>query len=581
MSVLLCFRLGESPEHRRRRARARQSLERQGFGDIRVERHGALEMWLARSPKGEHGDAKLATVHAGSLAVLGCPLPSARQMRAIVETVARTGSMRAAIPPGLAPGTLALALRVGNRIYLASDDLDTLRWYGLVDGTVYATSWLTLVECMEQADLDPLSAAQYVIHGAWHGDRTPVSQVVAMPAGAVWHVGSPKIAELRVTPADFKDDRSFSTRAEAIDWFADHYGRALERLRTRFADRFSTALSGGFDSRLLLALLWSRGERPSVFVYGAPASPDVDIARAVCAGLGLRLEHHDKTAIDAAAPGGPDIEQAVRFFDGLPVDGAIDRGSDRMTRQRQNHGGRVSLNGGGGEILRNFFYLGDRMLSADAMVAAFYDGHLAGAFVDDRLRHAVRASMVNTLGDVLGVGSARTTRSTAELAYALFRCRYWMGRNNAIANRYGSFCTPLLDLPAVRAAASLPLSWKVAGAFEAALIHRVSADVAVVRCEYGLDLGRGPSSLARLAERMRYLRPISLRRWPTMVRNRRDGAPALHALEDSLASPLSLRDGAMSTLFRLDRLGEPGRLRRAATLEHLIRTRGLNLRANG
>ena len=67
-------------------------------------------------------------------------------------------------------------------------------------------------------------------------------------------------------------------------------------LSSAFGDRISTALSGGYDSRLMLALLRACGVAPYVYVYGYEDDCDVQVARSIAAGEGFALVHTDKQA---------------------------------------------------------------------------------------------------------------------------------------------------------------------------------------------------------------------------------------------------------------------------------------------
>ena len=88
----------------------------------------------------------------------------------------------------------------------------------------------------------------------------------------------------------------------------DHVDRVVAALDPVFdsivgsaGDRIDTAISGGYDSRLILALLRARGVRPRLHVYGSDADSDVRIARQICAGEGLTLEHIDKSRLKLPA----------------------------------------------------------------------------------------------------------------------------------------------------------------------------------------------------------------------------------------------------------------------------------------
>jgi asparagine synthase (glutamine-hydrolysing) len=338
------------------------------------------------------------------------------------------------------------------------------------------------------------------------------------------------------------------------------------------------ALSGGFDSRLILAGLMARGCRPGVFVYGDPGSADVRIATAIAQAEELRCEPIDKGAIDRGEPplDAQRLEEACRFLDGLPVDGIVDRGADRYTRRLQAAGGALALNGGGGEILRNFFHLPDRGYTAAELVRAFYGGADARALRRTEDLRAVHEGMASSIARSVGA-SGRLSRKQVELAYPLFRCRYWMGRNNAVSSRWGRFATPLLDRWLVRVGAGLPLAWKAAGGFEAEVIASLHRGVASHPSTYGFAFTEPPGLRARWDEWSSCVRPVPLRPWIASVRRSLQGRRS--APSGLLAECRRLLGGPWGIEALVDpaRLAGDGALQRAVTLEHLVRTRGVRV----
>ena len=104
-----------------------------------------------------------------------------------------------------------------------------------------------------------------------------------------------------------------------------------------------------------MALLLERGATPSIHVYGRPEDGDVTVAKHVAANEGFALSHVDKSTF---APVEPDdfadvIERNFLAFHGHPPDGLFENGSDLDTRIELSRGGRLMLNGGGGEVFRN------------------------------------------------------------------------------------------------------------------------------------------------------------------------------------------------------------------------------------
>ncbi|HRO60521.1 MAG TPA: hypothetical protein PK177_15375, partial [Burkholderiaceae bacterium] len=326
------------------------------------------------------------------------------------------------------------------------------------------------------------------------------------------------------------------------------------------------------------AALLEQGERPRLFVYGDEQSEDVPIARAIAQGEGISLNVVDKGAMNRgfAQPGLEDLMRNALFFDGLPNDGIDDPGADRQTRLEQSAGGFIALNGGGGEIFRNFFHLPDRRYRARDIVHAFYRGFDAGVFrragglqdYETGLARSIARSA--GLPDVDEAADLRLTREQVELVYPFFRCHHWMGLNNSLSVRYGYFATPLVDLTLVRQAAALPLAWKQAGRFESRLIAALHPGVARHDSAYGFRFSDGPDARARRSEWLTGIRPVHVRPLINALRRR------LH--KERVSPQLVARCRAMlpgewrlDPLLDLDRLPADDAFERALSVEVVSR----------
>jgi hypothetical protein len=277
---------------------------------------------------------------------------------------------------------------------------------------------------------------------------------------------------------------------------------------------------------LILAGLLASGNCPGLFVYGDSTSEDIRIARSVADSAGIYLDVIDKSVLNGPTPR-PDLDQLVRsalFFDGLPNDGIYDPGADRQTRLEQNAQGCIALNGGGGEIFRNFFHLPNRTLHAVDIVRAFYRGFDPDVFRRPDGLGSYEDNLVSSIGHSLGLDNAtgpqRLSRQQVELLYPLFRCHHWMGVNNSVGIRHGYYATPLVDLTMVRLAASLPLAWKNAGRLESQLIARLHPGVANEPSAYGFRFSDGPDWRARFSEWATCMRPVSARPFINATRRR-------------------------------------------------------------
>ncbi|MGD8396441.1 MAG: asparagine synthase-related protein, partial [Candidatus Eiseniibacteriota bacterium] len=181
----------------------------------------------------------------------------------------------------LLPVTYAGARLRGDRLELVADRLGShplyvrRRPYGLVFGT----SALLLALLEPRSRLDPLTVAALLCFGQPLGRRTLFEDVEALPAGAVgtWTArGStqhaPDWPPLEAACGHLAD------RARAL-------GAALEAAVTagHHAGQAGLLLSGGLDSRLLLALLAPVQGPLAAYTFGADGCLDIQLARRVTA----------------------------------------------------------------------------------------------------------------------------------------------------------------------------------------------------------------------------------------------------------------------------------------------------------
>jgi len=495
--------------------RAARSLERQGF-----ERAAQIE-W--------DGGGVVTWAHPGQRQTEDCivqtPLGTAccvgplwfrghfgrHALAALLEVVHATGRLE----ESALRGNFALFLDTGDHTWLLNDALGFVHVYGSDDGCFISTSWLATCAYLKHVELDAASVTEYVLVGAAHSCQSVARGVSLLPLGQVRDLRRRR-AWQRFPDGFGSNAPVFGSPEEAVEAVTDHLRKVSAEVASAFPARVNTALSGGFDSRLIVAGLLAAGLQPRLFVYGDDGSIDVTIARSVANAIDLALNAIDKSELnrDLPMPDLESLEQSALFFDGLPNDGIDDRGADRRTRLQQTADGSIALNGGGGEIFRNYFHLPDRAFTARDIVRAFYRGFSRGVFRDRDSLANYEARLAASIQNIVGMseaGKERLTRAQVELLYPLFRCHYWMGVNNSVSVRHGYYATPLADRESVRLAQRLPLRWKNAGAFQSRLVVALHPGIAAQPSAYGFRFDEGPDWKARLAEWATCARPVRLR----------------------------------------------------------------------
>lgn len=465
-------------------------------------------------------------------------------------------------------GSFLVALAKEGELWLLNDRVGMIRLYTIPALGAMCTSWLACADTIDSLQLDEFGAQEYILLGANHGDRTPVAGIgISDPSLALELIGHRSVAV--TTLDDWIGNEAPTTLEAAVETCAEILHDRISVVGRALDNKVRSALSGGFDSRLLVAASLSAGIRPDLFVYGAAGDEDVRVAKAAAAAVDLPLRHVDKSLHTAAPPPADLVElrAILAFFDGIPPDGLEISGIDRLTRIAQSADGHVALNGGGGEIMRNFFYLPDGRFTAGQIEQVFYRPYVTAVFNSREQCEAFRFGMETSIARLVGPG--RLDRQIVELIYPLFRNRYWAGRNNSLAARLGDFLTPLLDPALIILCARLPLAWKNDGLLQSHCIARLSPPLGRVPLGYGFAPLDGPGRRLRLKAWLERHRPVLLRGYSASLKQllSRRGNRTMPPLARLLPG-----EWAVARTLRTERLSQADQLIRALTLESLIRT---------
>jgi len=442
---------------------------------------------------------------------------------------------------------------------------------------VFSSSFPVMFELAARLSVDPIAVYQQVFQEATFGGRTLFNEIARMKVGTAY-----VLDDACSTTTSLGSEEAPDTRDELdfhVQRMHHRLSRQFEAIAACFGAHIDSALSGGYDSRLLLALCREQQVTPHLHVYGKDSSPDVQVAKRLCQGEGITLSHEDKSAYPAVTPEQfPDIVRNNFYaFQGNCADGILDNGSDLDTRRSRTRGGRLLLNGGGGEVMRNFFYLPDRSYRVQELLWSFYSRFDPAVTTSRFSERAYYDSLARSIREQTGIESGRLDRHSVEYLYAGFRCTYWMGQNNAINNQFGWFLTPFVDQYIARPAHDIPISLKNHGRFQGALINTISPALANYPSDYGHNF-QGPVPLKRrLKDWTTLARPPLLRKYTYRLKKQsRQHWP--YYLQDSFVKQI-LPHGFdyMQAFFQLQKITDAEQFKRICTIEYLLQHTGASL----
>ncbi|MBI1182358.1 MAG: hypothetical protein GC201_17590 [Alphaproteobacteria bacterium] len=488
-------------------------------------------------------------------------------------------AFHAAFDPAAPPwarcrGHYAVILRKAGVLALVTDGLGSYHVYHRRDEPVFSSSFVAVLDSVAEPAPDPVGIFQYAWNGSCFGDRTVFDNVRLLPAPAIVTLGG----QARIVEHGPAIDLFAPPAADALPALAREQAERLRPLFRAYAGLaplpVRTALSGGYDSRLVLAALLDAGVTPDLFVFGGAGDPDVACARRVAEGEGLALRHLDKGAAPVPDPDAfaAQVRRDLTVFDGLKYDGLFDPGADYDDRMARQAGDAVVLNGSAGEIYRNFFYLPDRPTSLGDLVSAFFSRYdpsaMTRAFDEAAYRDALAADMMG----VLGIDRPKVARPLIEALYPLFRGRYWSSRDVSVNQRFGRMLYPFLEPAVIETTNNIPYAAKAFGRLEAAMIARLSPALAGYPMAYGFAPAEPPPLAHRLSLLASIHRPVWLRR--RAYRLSRHGAAPAWLGREHLCRVMDVNMPYMKALFRLAALRDPEVLNRVATVEYLCQRAG-------
>lgn len=480
-------------------------------------------------------------------------------------------------------GQFVALVRRSGRTFLLTDYFAAYQLFHDGEKRLFSTSLLAAANALPRLRFDAQGIYEFAFNVVPVGDDTVFAELKTLgpnqvlelgPDGAVAHdIFKPLPGAVTEMPIE-----------ERIDRHRDRLTRVVRGYVGEFGDHVHCPLSGGLDSRLLLAALRAEGCRPHIYVYGPPDSPDVRISRLIGAAEGFDVEAVDKEA-RALAPDefADQVERNFEQYDGLPNYGELfENGANAAARDARHAGGALSASGGCGEIYRNFFYLPGRPASAAAVARTFFARYaksdVTGLFDERAFLRNIEDKILAALG-CAGERSA-LPRAVIEQIYPRVRCRALFGREISLETRYGAYLMPFLDHEVVAEAMTLPLALKNSGRFEAMLLNAIDPALARLPSAYGHDFASPPDLRHRLSEWATRTRPIWLRQKSYALRRRLGPVADEHGgllTPDYMGRVIDLDYPVMRRWFRVDRIADSGMMRRIANLEYLAARLGSRL----
>lgn len=473
-------------------------------------------------------------------------------------------------------GHFGLVICKEGKLFITNDALGSYHLYHDSISEIFSSSFISILETTPCGTLDRQGVYEYAWNGTTFGTKTFLHNIKRLPHASLVELGrQPRVIRPK-DPIEIGAPPSVDELAPLALIEVEKLRQLFSTYGAGFKGPVRTALSGGYDSRLLLAMLLDAGVNPELFVYGPKGSTDVQTAQAVARGEGLDLSHIVKTT---ARPPEPEefrahCERNLYAFDGWKSYGLFDNSADFGDRRKRSEPDAVVLNGSVGEIYRNFFYLPDRSFTVRELIWSFFSRYAPSAMTQAFSVHDYEAGLGADIQSTLNTSNNRLSREQVEAIYPLFRGRYWTARDTSINQRFGRMLFPYMEPSVIAGTPSIPIRHKNFGLLEAKMIATVNQRLASYPNSYGISFAAPPSLRYRLKMMGSIMRPPRLRKFSYRLQYR--GKPKLpDFLKPSyLSQVIDTEMPYMRHYFVPDRIANSDVYNRVATIEYLCQRYG-------
>ena len=434
--------------------------------------------------------------------------------------------------------------------------------------------------CSLAAALDLLSCREFLATGTVFEQRTLFEGIEKLEPASIYYFQS----GCRLSRTRYWDLASVVYDRAPITGDVPQMAAALEETFAVIAHNFRRPvmdLTGGFDSRALLAAMLKTGVDFDTVVNGAPSDPDVLTAQAIAQAFGLRHRHQ----VPAVDTGRSWWEKAVAA---LPLcDGEYDLLKYAVTYDVQTRLAAefdATINGSNGEICKGYWwellfpFTGRRGHFNERAVAA---GRFAVATEDSLLERSFPTDLVAHFAGVIRRANAAFDRypNTAKLdnVYLTLRMQRWQGRIASATSRIWPHVSPFMFRLPMEIALSTPPAVRVRHRMTRRLIEYLNPRLSEVPLAGGFPAA--PMRLRNLAQF-----------WPLAVETARKAQKRLGKL---LPAPREAPPGPLSNpmllLWELEEVRDTldqqkmltaGLYHRDRLKDYLAKTRAAEYRSN-
>jgi hypothetical protein len=466
-------------------------------------------------------------------------------------------------------GQFCVLVYKNNRLYIWNDLFGVYHVFTNEDRSLISSSFLAVVRQQKSRQIDLQAMYEYVLEGASYNDGSYIKGVKLLDAFRIHELSTDSPVLVKQHSLEKNQTDNFEERIElTVDSLITYF----KALKSGFGSNVCSALSGGYDSRLILALLIEVGMDPYLYVYGGRQSADVRIASAIAAAEGLEIHHDNRIVKKPSLEEFRELIQREYFYcDGHGPNGVFSNGAEFNARTIRSNAADLQLNGAGGEIFRNFWKLPDRAITIQDFLKSRFDRLPAATFKTGFNKQKYLSKLETKIQHMLAIDHNVMTVNEVAKLYVYMRIKYWMGYNTSIQNVRSYALIPLSEPVFAVPSFSIPFRQKEAGEFEAALIRRLNPKLAAYDSAYGYNFSDKPPLAALIKNSLVTNLPVTAQRLLRKGKYRLSSNSKPYYLHRDFLDTVAGVDGSfIDEYFNLENIRDPLMLSRLHTINLVL-----------
>ena len=468
-------------------------------------------------------------------------------------------------------GHFSIVISHNSNLYCFNDYLGLYRVYYDKTHTVFSSSFLAITKALKQKSISKQELYEYIFQGAFYGYKTIFKEVELLSSSHIWQILS-KVSKTKksIEFDNLSDSKNFKELIGRVSNTQLEYFKMLKRV---FGNKIASALSGGYDSRLMLALSKKANISLNLYVYGPESLEDVKIAKEITKSEGFKLDHINKDLYPKIDPEKyyENIKNNFYCFDALSRFGVFDNGSDIDTRIKRTSTSRIHLNGGGGEIYRNYWKLPYRSYSIKNFLKSKYHFVDFALCTDEFSKTEYFSNFEEKIKELLSIDGKRISKNEIVMLYPFLRFRFRMSINNSINNQFAYSLTPFAEPKFVFQSFNIPMKFKNDGFFQAFLIKVADFRISKYHSAYGMNFYDKIPIKNKIKGFMKRNVPVFMRPTLRKYMESREFRRPYFLQEEFLTNVFNIEELSMSKYIDVWEIKSEEMLSRALTLELLIR----------